>query len=150
MKKICFLSSIFINCLLAYSQEAGIVFDKELLDVDFPKQLIVEIEKELPGQLIGVSVNALETNTNYFDYTIYVRRLSRKGIIKGEVVITRACANCSEPEQHELSFEGQWLYCCKDDSHEPNETAKTKEEMQEIQQKNQCDKIGFCVLGYLD
>jgi len=38
------------------------------------------------------------------------------------------------------------VYCCKDPSHKPQETAKTKDEMVEIKKTNHCSKIGICII----
>lgn len=37
------------------------------------------------------------------------------------------------------------LYCCKDPTHHPQETAKTKDGILAIQKKNKCSRVGICI-----
>ncbi len=83
---------------------------------------------------------------NLNHYTAYsYKAFLVKNILVGDFIFMSGCGSCAaEAIKHEASFKTVVLYCCKDPSHKPNETEKTKNAMLEIQKKNHCKTIGIC------
>lgn len=75
-----------------------------------------------------------------YNYKIYVK----DSLVLGTYLRHVQCDSCDIEPYVSLTFQTVRLYCCKDSNHDVKETAKTLQDMREIQRTKGCRKIGFC------
>ena len=148
MKKFIFISILILLYITKGATAQGTVVQisdttvfQELPD-SLKKDIEINISKLLESDTISGSLSYRKNNNNHR----YTYKLFLKGNqLQGYYTHYRDCTGCMFPEVS-AGIKAIALYCCKDPSHKPNETAKTKNEILEIKKKKHCSKVGICII----
>lgn len=142
---------LILLCTIAYvntsfSQDyLGEPSDTLTLDI-LPKEFQSKIESKLDLLLVKDEITGkFKVKDDYCTYWYEYRIFIENDVILGSYRRIAICDKSDiENNGDAYTFTVVRLYCCKDKKHSPNENAKTKKEILDIQEKNGCKKIGFC------